>query len=227
MIRGTALLAASLLVLAGCGDDTTGSSGEDAGELSFTYSGDVSGSFAASSRSVDPGIRPPAPGTELAIGTRSPDANGGVQVVGIDPAGTGRQGTTGDVVALSIPVSSGSATFRVSPTCLDEDCPFVLVALDTEISANVSRVPTGTFWFMEEGTIRVTSASDERVRGTFSGTAISFDLETGEDFGTMEIRNGAFDVPVYTVRDNFSGPGNRTPVDARIAAARARMNASR
>jgi hypothetical protein len=226
MIRGTAFLAASLLVLAGCGDDTTGSSGEEAGELSFSYSGDVSGSFAASGRSVDPSIRSPTPGTEIAIGTRSPDANAGVQVVGIDPEGSGSQGRTGDVVALSIPVTTGSATFRVSPTCLDEDCPFVLVALDTEITASVSPTPSGTFWFMETGTIRVTSASDERVRGTFSGTAISFDLATGQDFGTMEIRNGSFDVPVYAVRDNFGGL-NRTPADARIAAARARMNASR
>ncbi|HYW06500.1 MAG TPA: hypothetical protein VE913_06070, partial [Longimicrobium sp.] len=81
----------------------------------------------------------------------------------------------------------------------------------------------GSFWFMEAGTIRVTSASDDRVRGTFSGTAISFDLETGQEFGTMQIRNGEFDVPVYAVSGTFT----RTPRDARISAVRARINASR
>ncbi|HEX8432240.1 MAG TPA: hypothetical protein VF625_13210 [Longimicrobium sp.] len=222
MIRGTALLAASLLVLAGCGDDSTGSSDGALGTVSFNYSGDASGSFSASSRNEDPNIRPPVSGGEVAIGTRSDDAAFGVQVTGIEPSGGGSRATIGDLVGISVPVSSGAATFRISPTCLDDDCPFVFVALDTDITGDEPDL-LGTFWFMEEGTVRVTSTSNDRVRGTFSGTAISFDLETGEDFGTMEIRNGEFDVPVYTV----SGEFNRTPKDARISAARARMNASR
>ncbi len=206
---------ATLFVLPACGDST--GSGRDSGAVSFAYTGDVSGSFSANGplevdADGDPEYRSFGAGIEWLSGGTS-----WVQVVAGDPQGGGR----GDVVFMDVPDPTGPRTYTVDIDCELDDCPDVGFMMDASWSDDDDE--GGRFFTMYDGTIQVTGASGDRLRGTFSGFLVDFeDLLTGADNPRqIRIQNGTFDVPVFD-EDEF--PSFARSVDrSRVRAAAARL----
>jgi hypothetical protein len=77
-------------------------------------------------------------------------------------------------------------------------CPLITLVFDVDNDVPGGGTQTRYYEF-SSGTITIESVEDGRVRGTFSGTAVSTDWSTGET-STIVITDGRFDVPV-TERD--------------------------
>jgi len=168
------LLAASLSLLLGC-SDSTGTSGLS-GTLEFSYSGFASGSFSAT------GAIPLSSQTsaEWAVGGRD-DTNGFIVAEALVP----RSGGTYDIVTVIIyRTATGSSGIDVN---CNVDCADVLF----EVSVNASGTAQQTC-ALEAGTVALTSVSDSRAQGTFSGTGTCFTPAGGQS--GISITGGTFNV---------------------------------
>ncbi len=187
-----AAAAAALLVLPACGDST--GSGRDSGSMSFSYSGDASGSYSASGaleveNDGDPRYRSFAAGIETFQGSTP-----WLQVVSGQPRGNGR----GNVLVMDLPNATGVRTYDVDIDCSLNNCPDVAFILDASWN-NDDDENEGRFFTMYDGTVQITSASNGRLRGTFSGFLVDFDdlLNDVSNPRQIRIQNGTFEVPVF------------------------------
>lgn len=170
------LLVAALAMLAGCSPAIGPDLPEEAGMLAFSYSGGVTGMFSASGVfSTDVGA------ANYAVGGRA--SNGTVIVASLP-----RTATTSDLVDMMIPrLTSGSSLVDVA--CLTADCARLVLLLG---SPNADDGDAAQVCRLTMGTLTITTISDSRATGTFSGTGqcTSSTLATTE----FAVTGGTFDV---------------------------------
>lgn len=180
----TTALAAATLALAGCKDSTGSNNNEIAsGSLAFSYTGVRSGSYSASGA-----IHPNATSfTKATFASGVKLAQGGTNYVGII-AYVPVTASTGHEVLFIFPSVAAGQNLSLSDDCVGADCPLALVAFDTD--PDLEEDDSEPFFFTD-GTLHVTSTSNGRVSGTFSGHAEGFD-------GTrvITVTGGSFDVPL-------------------------------
>jgi hypothetical protein len=189
-------MAAPLLLaaLAACGDGPTGSGESGPSSIRFTYAGSgpqgvVQGTYQAEG---DPAL-PVAPITQtFALGQRV-SSESTLRVMS-NVARSAAQ--TADFAWVIIPRLT-VGTEPIEGTCPGELCAGVTLAL--EISTNVSFDQAKYSCALDSGTIRITSLSGGRAKGTFSGTGSCLGQPETEDLDEFIITGGTFDVKVIDV----------------------------
>jgi hypothetical protein len=177
---------------------------EDAGFVSFTYSGDENGRyFAFGEPDSIVGTTPMgadfAAGTHYYVGTEPRQAFG----TSITSTARARAGLS-DLIHIQFNGPLQPRTYSIS-TCGRGGgpfCPLINLVFDVDNSVDGGGTQARYYSF-SSGTITIESVADGRVRGTFTGTAVSTDWSTGET-STIVITDGRFDVPV-TERDLAAG----------------------
>ena len=180
-------LAGAAALLAACNDSTGGSGTTTAGSLGFSYSGARAGSYSVS------GVYRPRGNSfdkvPFAVGARSQQPGQTVlAVLSYQPVTS----TTGHMVLLGLPGATTIGSYDLADescgTTGSTDCPLALLVFDT--NPDLEEDDSEVFTFVS-GTLNVTSVSNGRVAGSFSGTAESF-------FGdaVITVTNGTFDIPV-------------------------------
>lgn len=186
-----ALVPALALVLGACDDDAVQPDMDEAkiGEVSFRFSGDRSGTFQARGA-----LEGSATG-QLRFGTY---ALGLVDSTNLVVEGF-RAGTQpkGDAFIIALIDFRGPGTYPIGADDCDlgDDCSLMVFAMGFNIES--SQVPPDRLYIVTSGSVVVTAANDERARGTFSGTGILFDIQTGDFGAELQISNGEFDVPLF------------------------------
>jgi hypothetical protein len=177
---------------------------EDAGFLSFTYSGDESGRYFAFGEADSVSGTTPmgadfAAATYYYLGT-SPRQEFGTSITSSARAQAGLS----DGIHIQFPGALQTGTYPIR-TCGRGGGPFCpLITLVFDVDNDVEGGGTQTRYYeFTRGSITITSVEDGRVAGTFEGTAVSTDWTTGET-RTIVITDGRFDVPV-TERDLAAG----------------------
>jgi hypothetical protein len=179
-----ALVALSAIALAGCGDSTE----PDASTLSFTYTG--AGSASATNFSVS-GIIPPNLSQMNSLGTTA-WAAGGVEptfnyssIFGVSPVNS----TTWDITGIGV-TRKTVGTSPIDPNCDSEatDCTGVFLFLGFETDGDNFEWICG----LTSGSVTITSISDTRMAGTFSGSGVCTDVNFVDT--PFAITNGKFDV---------------------------------
>lgn len=173
---------------------------EDAGFLSFTYSGDENGRFFAFGE-PDSVVGTTPMGRDFAAATHYYVGGSPRQEFGTSITSTarGRAGLS-DLIHIQFRGALQPTTYTIS-TCGRGGgpfCPLINLVFDVDNSVDGGGTQARYYSFTS-GTITIGSVEDGRVRGTFSGTAVSTDWTTGET-STIVITDGRFDVPV-TERD--------------------------
>lgn len=172
---------------------------EDAGFLSFTYSGDLSGRYFAFGEPT--GLSGSTPiGTDFAAATHYYLGTEPRQEFGTSITSTARaQAGLSDLVHIQFPGALQTGTYPIR-TCGRGGGPFCpLIGLVFDVDNSVDGGGTqARYYEFSSGSITIESVADGRVAGTFQGTAVSTDWTTGET-STIVITNGRFDVPVREV----------------------------
>lgn len=177
-------------VLVGCRDGTGPADPlAPSGHLEFSYEGnEIAGAFSATGP-MD--TRTFTYGTWAAATTDGT----GINIVSL----TAHDNWKADMVGIFLPGVSGTGTFALGgptcdapdPTCRDGE---FLVNFDyRSLLGNTTVPPPDAFFVIREGTLTIASNDGERIRGSFSGTAV-YDGEEGP--WTIAIRDGSFDVPL-------------------------------
>lgn len=170
----------AVLALSACGsDDILPPDDYGTGRVAFTYS--VAG-VQPDGRFQAKGAKPVGSqsGTWAASVTDSADA-----VV----YGQHEQGAVHGQIVLSIPGGT-AATSAIVPDC-DDSCAFVSFMMETTIGG----VERGYVCELTEGTISVTTMTDTRMRGRFSGTGVCSSPGV-EGAPAFSLTDGTFDTPV-------------------------------
>lgn len=183
------LLVALTLPLAGCGDDGNPAGPGAEGSLSFTYSGDISGTFAVSGGKGREGERYPR--NEFAAASRS-RSGGFVRIDGVRPT----QHPKLDFVGMSLLGVTGPKTITVCAiAAVAPDCADVQFTLGENVTS--SGLDPDHVYVFTSGSVTVSEITAERVRGTFQGTGASIEPMGQVNFArTIAVTNGQFDVPV-------------------------------
>ena len=175
----TILVAAFLVTAAGCGDDdSTGPGNVPAGELSFDYSGAISGDFEAK------GAWRPSGGGAFAVGVVDKDKN----YMGVS-AFVPTSATTGNLVILLVEGATTPGTYRVEEDCIT-DCVSMLFYFG--VSTTQAVLPNTRVFVGLEGQIVATQVGKE-FSGSFAAEALEF---LGEEEGELTVSGGSFKVPV-------------------------------
>jgi hypothetical protein len=172
-VKSRLLIGALLAIAAGCGDGT--GPGSLTGNLSFSHSGATTGTFSASGSLL---TEDPLTGTWAAAARD--DAN---QMVAI-AANVGRPNSFDDIVIDFPQLTPGSVT----------------IANGAQVLITFGQTESGTVTWscdLTSGSVVVTSLSDGRARGTFSGTGSCLPA-SGSPVG-FTVTNGSFDVPLLTL----------------------------
>jgi hypothetical protein len=169
---------ACVALLSACSDSNSPNTGLS-GTVSFSYSGGTSGSFNASG-AVTSTIN--ADNTKSwTVGARDP--SGTVFVEAVVP----QSGSRYDLIIVSLPMlTTGSA--NITANCSANSCAAVLVAFGEPVDGNSEAQRTCG---LVSGTVAITSISETRAKGTFSGTGFC-DASTGAS--NFTITGGTFDV---------------------------------
>lgn len=164
---------------------------EDAGFVSFTYSGDESGRFFAfgeatgASGTTPTGVRFAA-GRHYVLGTPAFQELGTV-ITASDRSGAGLV----DLLHLQFPGPLRTGTFTLNSCGRGMPfCPVVNLVLDVDNSVDGGG-PQARYYTVN-GTLTIESVENGRIAGSFQGTAVG---ATGE----FVITDGRFDVPVQNV----------------------------
>jgi hypothetical protein len=177
---------------------------ENAGFVSFTYSGDETGRYFAFG-APDSVVGTSPMGADFAAATHYYLGIPTRQEFGTAITSTARaQAGLSDGIHIQFRGALQPGTYDIT-TCgrgSGPFCPLINIVFDADNSVDGGGTQTRYYSF-SSGTITVQSVEDERVRGTFSGTAVSTDWSTGET-STIVITDGRFDVPV-TERDLAGG----------------------
>jgi hypothetical protein len=188
----------ALGLLAACGDGSTGTEGGRLGSLRFDYSGSgYGGSFSASGAlETDGSGRPEF--RSFAFATRDESLNDVVLVTAFDAG----QHPRGDAMLLAVESAVGTGDYSLDFDCdpdFEGDCAFGIFMRDVDLlRADVEMEPQGEALFFESGTVRLTRLTGTVVEGSFSGTGVFVDLETGEESGPVQVTGGTFRVPVLS-----------------------------
>jgi hypothetical protein len=179
-----AALAAATVSLTGC-RDSTGSDGTATGSMTFSFAGARSGTFSTNGAFRDDSRldkNPFAAGRELLDQTSQ--LGGLIEVMAYAPV-TESRGTW--VFFLLPPVSAGQT---LDLNCVDYTtfCPSGLVVFNFDLAGPTS---DSDGFRIYSGTVKITSVSGGRLRGTFSGTAQAYD-----DQRQITVAGGSFDVPL-------------------------------
>lgn len=191
-------LAACLLTLVACGEDSTGPAPEvPSGSLGFSYSGPMTGTFAASGqygqdRTGSFVWRP------FALGVRYFDESAGRQSINlfsVAPLNDSRANSVDIFLDDASQPRTLSLDFEAcvldrATLVVREGCAVGIFAFNAAPQSG-----TGEFWLTNTGTLRVTAVADGRMQGTFSGTLIN------EDDDILTITGGTFDVPLVNQDD--------------------------
>lgn len=181
-------LLALLLPLAACGDDNGTGPEEEIGSLSFSYTGDTSGTFSVSGEPRQDSNGNPI--GEWAVASTS--SGGELFIAGLRPT----QGAKMDVMFMQLSGVTGPTTIAVciNPAQITDECPQIFFAQG--FNGNGETFDRG--YFLLSGNVTISAMSSERVRGSFQGTAILIDPTTAQpNLGrTITISNGQFDVPI-------------------------------
>ena len=182
--------AAVVLALAACGD-STGNDDSNRGSVEFNYSGAVSGSFDS-----DGEFRRGA--TTANTFSAAIINEDGITLIGNKARASGRS----DLFALVMPERRGTTTCTFD----DFDCE-MFGFFFVNLSENAEQADY--FFAGWEGSVNVTSLTEDRVRGTFSLTLEDEEFSTGTP-PTVRLRNGTFDVPIVS-ESELGGSLNRSP----------------
>jgi len=178
------ILAATAVVFLGACSDTS-SPDPNAGALSFTFTGDVSGTFNVSG--VFPTIEAQVGNADAAAGHKDTE-HGGFDIAGVRAQAAGRF----DLVTLFVPrLTAGSETINVT-NCDTEGCAGFLMFTGVSNTDSHADSVCG----LGTGTITVSSVTDTHVQGTFSGLGSC--TADGLTFTVFNITSGSFDVPLIT-----------------------------
>jgi hypothetical protein len=187
----------ALGLLAACDGDSTGPDGDRSGSLRFDYAGSgYGGTFSASGRLDLNGSGNPEFGS-FAFAVRDESGRSdAVVITAFDPA----QQPRGDAMVLIIEPATGTGDFSLDFDCdpgTGDDCAFGLFVPDVDIrNADLETQPQGAVFFFDTGTLSVTRLGSESVEGSFSGTGVFVDLETGDESGLVRVTDGRFEVPI-------------------------------
>jgi hypothetical protein len=186
----------SVLALAACGGDGPTDPGppETGGTVSFSFSGDQSGSFSAAGL-IQGSPENPAFGTWAAAGWSQEDQQLAVA------AFRARTAPAGDVFVLALGNTTGTGTVTLNGApCLqgeEDGCAMGMLGFDVRQLGEFDPTNDRVYAVMS-GTVTITMYTADRLRGTFSGTAVHLlDLFTSApEPRTLTIANGSFDVPL-------------------------------
>lgn len=180
-----------LAALAACGgSDGPAESGPSSIRLTYSASGPegvvVQGTYEAQG---DP-RSPIAPITQtFALGRRS-TGEGTLEVMSNVARSSENEA---DFASVTIPrLTVGSVA--IEGICPGETCAAVSLALAVKTNLTFSQARYSCY--LDSGTIRVTAISDDRAKGTFSGTGACLAAEGFEDLEQFTITGGTFDVKV-------------------------------
>lgn len=172
---------------------------EDAGFLSFTYSGDESGRFFAFGEPA--GVSGTAPTGERFAAARHyvlgspPFQQLGTSVTASDRSGGGL--TDGVHIQFSGPLRATTYTISSCGRGSGPFCPLINLVFDADNSVDGGGDQT-RYYTLESGTITITSVDDGRVVGTFQGVAVQY-WPPEQAGARIVITDGRFDVPVDEV----------------------------
>lgn len=190
----TAALPLLLAALAACGDSDgpTESSGPSIIRFSYTGSGpegSVQGTYEAKG---DPSLAGAQLTQTFALGQRvSSESTFRVLSNVAHPAQQ-----TADFAGVVIPrLDAGSAA--IDGICPGEVCPGVSLALEVSTAGVFDQAKYSCY--LDSGSIRLTSISEGRAKGTFSGTGGCLGQEGTADLDQFVITGGTFDVKVINV----------------------------
>jgi hypothetical protein len=174
VVKNNVIRAFVILTAVACSSDATAPLPVEG--MAFSYSGAVSGTFAASGQPDTTGTRP------WAMAHRVPGASL-MFLAAVRP----RSATTHDVVAIIVPrVTPGMA--KIENVCPPEGC--------ADLLATFGRQNGGSDFLqgchITSGTVTIMTITDQRVTGTFQGTGSCFNNEDGES--TFEVTAGSFDL---------------------------------
>jgi hypothetical protein len=182
-----ALASLALLPLAAC-KDSNGPDRRLAGEVHFTYTGAVSGEFAAEGRVTAANA---ASGT-FAFAQRAEDDEGKeILVIYAQEGRSGSDKYDGLLIGVERP-AVGTVTCSGSTP----DCPFFsafVLGQDDSTEAE----PEALFFGMA-GQFTITQMDEDRVRGTFTQSMEGF---IGNEDREVEVRSGTFDLPLLDEDD--------------------------
>jgi hypothetical protein len=171
------------VLIAACEDPSGPGQGAAESRVSIAYTGAVSGSFVGEG-SPDPGSAPNA----QTFATANRAADGTVEIIAYGQRG----GSRFDLTTITLPDAAvGQAAVEVCP---GETCSSVALALD--VGRATGSVATHTC-HLDEGSIRVTSITQTRVKGTISGSGFCVP-GGGGDFVDFQVASGSFDVMIRT-----------------------------
>lgn len=174
--------AAAVLALAACGDST--GSGGAAGTVSYTYTGSRNGSYSAHGTfgvSAGTFIR-----REFAVATMFNTGTDALGIVAYHPVSTSHA----DVALITIPHPSGPGSWQVSFNGCQLDCAELGFVFNLNGLAAGSEAETT--YYMDHGTVTLTSLSATHAEGTFQGIAVNFSGAAD----SIVITNGKFSVPI-------------------------------
>lgn len=187
-----AVVAAAAL-LAGCGDPSGSERFDPVGTLSFSYQGAISGTFQATGEmEVDEGAAPtPQTGATAYLDQEQ------VALLAFQAKGA----TRGDAFALLLG-DAETGTLALNPAaCQQQAAPDCRVGVFLP-DVDVTQVPTGedpgrvtaNTFILAIGSVKVTSRSRVRIKGTFSGVALR--ASDPSPLNAINITGGTFDLPI-------------------------------
>jgi hypothetical protein len=171
---------------------------EDAGFVSFTYTGDESGRFFAFGEPTgSDGSRPT--GVRFAAGRHYVLSIPFRQTLGTTVTASDRAtGGLTDQVFLQFPGPLRTGTFTANACGRGMPfCPVVNIVFDVDNSVDGGG-EQARYYSLQTGTITIESVENGRVVGSFQGTAVRYFPTEGAG-STIVITGGRFDVPVTEV----------------------------
>lgn len=184
-----------LAALAACGDDPAGPVESDPpSSVRFVYGGSSNqGTIQGSHRAEGDPLLAVAPITQtFALGQRVA-SKGLIRILANVARGTEHEA---DWATITIPrLTVGSVD--INGTCPGKECAAVSLGLDIETDVAFSQARYSCA--LDEGTLRITSVSDGRAKGEFSGTGSCLAGPGYQDLTQFSIASGTFDVKVIEV----------------------------
>lgn len=182
-VRALAIAAAFGLALSAC-ESATSSDEAPQGTLSFSFSGDTTGSYDATGRF---NRRRPDLGT-FAVGATGQVTGGEALAVFAHAARAGTGLARADEFLLSV---ENPEVGTVTCETTDADCPIGAIFFIGAVAGG----DADDIYTSVDGTVTITSLTEDRARGTFTFGMEAFG--SGEEEPTvLQVASGSFDVPI-------------------------------
>lgn len=206
--RGLALIAVTCAIFIACDSDSsssTGPSGDLVGMVKFSYSGaGLSGTFEAKG-DLKNGM---PTSTSAAFATTSEEPGEEAAAIFASVLSSDKSYFDSFWAILS---EETTGTYSVGLNCQPVPGTTRCAFIQVEFEVPMDEDDDGAFFTMVSGELKVTSADDGRLEGTFSGSARA---GWGEGAEVLEIKDGTFDVPLIDASE-IPGLKNLNPGSAR------------